>query len=124
MGMDYKINLSDGSEIWLNSMSKLIFPSEFASDKRVVTIDGEAYLNVAKNPSKPFIVRLPENTIEVTGTEFNINTYNKNSVRVALVDGGINLTSSTSTVKMKPGTQAVVTNGLVNLESFDDQKGS
>ncbi len=83
-GMDYKINLSDGSVVWMNSATKLDFPSSFEENKREISINGEAYLEIAKNSSKPFIVKLPNAIVQVTGTQFNVNTYDSSLTKVAV----------------------------------------
>ncbi len=91
----------------LTSLTKLDFPSRFNENSREVTISGEAYLRVAKNPSRPFIVHLPKATVQVTGTEFNVNSYIPTLTQVALVEGGVNLSAGDSTVKIKAGNQAI-----------------
>jgi transmembrane sensor len=139
--MDYKLNLPDGSEIWLNSASTVSFPTRFATDKREISITGEAYCRIAHDPAQPFIIHLPGNTVQVTGTEFNINTYDKSVVKVALVEGGANLlsdgTSGTSAqpsggtsaqpsgagiLKLSPGYQGISGNGRITQEPFDPKK--
>jgi|GEM_PF-1954732 len=122
IAMDYKITLSDSSEIWLNSVSSLSFPSRFASGKREITLSGEAYCKIAKHPNQPFIIHLQGNTVQVTGTEFNINTYSPNAIRVALVDGGINLLAGTNILKLSPGFQAVSTPGKIEQAPFQADK--
>jgi transmembrane sensor len=126
--MDYKITLSDSSEIWLNSVSSLSFPSTFAADKREISIRGEAYCRIAKHANQPFIIHLPGNTVQVTGTEFNVNTYSSSGVRVALVDGGVNLVSGATaasgpvTLKINPGFQAVSAAGKIEQAPFQADK--
>jgi ferric-dicitrate binding protein FerR (iron transport regulator) len=122
IAMDYKITLSDSSEIWLNSVSSLSFPSTFAADKREITIRGEAYCRIAKRANQPFIIHLPGNTVQVTGTELNVNTYDPSAVRIALVDGGVNLLSETATVKINPGFQAVSADGKIEQAPFQADK--
>jgi ferric-dicitrate binding protein FerR (iron transport regulator) len=128
IAMDYKITLSDSSEIWLNSVSSLSFPSTFAADKREISIRGEAYCRIAKHASQPFVIHLPGNTVQVTGTEFNVNTYSSSGVRVALVDGGVNLVSgatglsAATSVKINPGFQAVSTAGKIEQAPFQADK--
>ena len=128
IGMDYKITLSDSSEIWLNSVSSLSFPSTFAAGKREISIRGEAYCRIAKHASQPFIIHLPGNTVQVTGTEFNVNTYSASGVRVALVDGGVNLVSgatslsAATSVKINPGFQAVSAAGKIEQAPFQADK--
>jgi transmembrane sensor len=123
VAMDYKVNLSDGSEIWLNSTSSLSFPSRFTSGKREITVTGEAYCKVAKNVKQPFIVHLPNNTtVEVTGTEFNINTYKANTVKVALVTGHVNLLAAQHKASVEPGLEAVAINDQIALAPFHAEK--
>ena len=134
--MDYKINLPDGSEIWLNSVSTVSFPTRFAADKREISITGEAYCRIARHPDQPFIIHLPGNTVQVTGTEFNINTYASSVVRVALVTGGANLLSGgmlplssggarpsgAGILKLNPGYQGVSQDGQLMQQPFDPEK--
>ncbi len=122
VAMDYKITLGDGSEIWLNSASSLSFPSSFTSEKREITLTGEAWCKIAPHPGQPFIIHLPDNTIEVTGTEFNVNTYTPNTVKVALVNGGVNLLSGANKVKVNPGFQAISKAGAINQAPFEERK--
>jgi transmembrane sensor len=130
VAMDYKINLSDGSEIWLNSASTVTFPTRFAADKREISITGEAYCRIAKYPGQPFIIHLPGNTIQVTGTEFNINTYDQSVVKVALVTGGANLLSGGASaqpsgagiLKLDPGYQGISRSGRIMQEPFEPEK--
>ncbi|UPK69729.1 FecR family protein [Chitinophaga filiformis] len=102
-GQDYTINLPDGTEVQLNATSKMAFPVSFTGNTREVTIAGEAYLKVAANPKKPFIVHLPNSTVQVLGTEFNVNTYDKAHEQIALVKGAIKLDADSSTIMLKPG---------------------
>jgi ferric-dicitrate binding protein FerR (iron transport regulator) len=138
VAMDYKLNLPDGSEIWLNSASTVSFPTRFAADKREISITGEAYCRIARHPDQPFIIHLPDNTVQVTGTEFNVNTYDKAVVKVALVEGGANLVSSGASaqslsgassqpsgngiLKLNPGYQGISGNGRITQAPFDPKK--
>src|SRR5688572_15618250 len=67
------IMLADGSRVWLNNESSIRFPLAFGGDVRSVVITGEAYFEVAKDASKPFIVKAGEMEVEVIGTQFNVN---------------------------------------------------
>ncbi|MCF6401242.1 FecR domain-containing protein [Chitinophaga filiformis] len=102
-GQDYKIKLPDGTEVQLNAASKMAFPVAFTGNTREVTIQGEAYLKVATNPTKPFIVHLPNSTIQVLGTEFNVNTYDNAHEQIALIKGAIKLKADSTTLLLKPG---------------------
>lgn len=119
-GKDYKITLSDGSLLWINSKSKVRFPTRFRGDKRQIDVDGEVYLNVAKDAGRPFFVRTSSGTVEVLGTEFNLNTYDSGSLKLALVDGKVSLITSDRSTTIKPGQMGLVSNGEISVSnSFD-----
>lgn len=111
-GTQTKIALSDGTIVYLNSGSKLIFPQSFAGQKqREVTLDGEGYFEVAKNKEQPFMVSARELQIKVLGTKFNVDAYeNNSSVSVALVEGSVELQNTTDqqTLKLAPNQLAVL----------------
>lgn len=100
-GKDYQLTLSDGTSIQLNADSKIQFPVAFNGHTREVIISGEAYLNVAKDEQRPFIVHLSNSIIQVLGTEFNVNTYSND--KVALVKGAVKLSIDNTSVLVKPG---------------------
>lgn len=90
-GGEYELLLSDGSKVYLNSETRLVFPSGFEGDTRRVELTGEAYFEVKKD-SKPFIVETTGLKIEVLGTSFNVNAYPDNpSLNATLVEGNIRL---------------------------------
>jgi len=76
-GMRSKIMLSDGTWVYVNSGSQLIYPPVFRGHKREIFLDGEAYFEVAENRNSPFIVRTPrdEYSVHVYGTKFNVSAY-------------------------------------------------
>ncbi len=120
IGLDYKIDLADGSEVWLNSATKLEFPLSFPGNTREITINGEAYLKVAKDAKKPFIVHLPYSNVQVLGTEFNVNSYDSGLVKVALVEGAVNMQTTKGESKLAPGKQAIYHSGqFIMQETFD-----
>lgn len=89
-GGEYNLVLSDGSRVFLNSMSKLVFPVRFTGENREVTLEGEAYFEVAKDKTKPFIVSTRGMKVEVLGTSFNIKSYpNDNQSFTTLVEGKV-----------------------------------
>nr|WP_294870461.1 FecR family protein [uncultured Pedobacter sp.] len=108
-GGTYQVVLPDGTEVWLNADSKLVFPSKFTGNNRVVTLTGEAYFEVAKNKSKPFIVNTGASKIEVLGTHFNIMAYKDEADNlVTLLEGAVKVNSGTAKVLLKPGQQAEI----------------
>ena len=91
-GRTYRLHLEDGSRIWLNSESELIYPEQFIGDKREVTLIGEAFFEVALNPEKPFFVKTKGIEIIVLGTSFNVSCYGKeNTISTTLVEGSVSI---------------------------------
>ena len=122
--LDYKIMLADGTEVWLNAKTKLRFPLHFSGGAREVYIDGEAYFKVAKNKQIPFIVHTPKTDILVTGTRFNVNTYNADRIKTALVEGSVIAKSSGHRqVDLKPGFEVIYNpqKGF-RTKTFDENK--
>jgi ferric-dicitrate binding protein FerR (iron transport regulator) len=70
-----EVKLEDGTSIWINSGSLLIYPKHFTGDKRTLYLSGEAYFTVAKNPDKPFIVKTKDISVRALGTMFNVQSY-------------------------------------------------
>lgn len=84
------ILLSDGTHIWLNSGSQLSYPVKFTTDSREVYLSGEAFFDVKSNPDKPFFVITRDIKIKVTGTSFNVTSYDEdNTTQTVLVKGRI-----------------------------------
>ena len=115
----YQIRLSDGTNVWLNSLSSIRFPAVFSADERKVEITGEVYFEVAKvslNKKRvPFMVVSNNQIIEVIGTHFNVNSYRDESVvKTTLLEGSVKVSTiaegkiSLETVKLKPGEQSIV----------------
>lgn len=102
-GKDYSITLPDGTEIQLNAATRIQFPFAFTGNTRNVTINGEAYLKIAKDPARPFLVHLPNSTVRVLGTEFNVNTYDSGQVNISLVSGAVQLHTVKDSILLHPG---------------------
>lgn len=91
-GTQTRIQLPDGSIVFLNSGSILRFPNSFTGRTRDVELIGEGYFNVKKDNSQPFIVTAKKIRIEVLGTSFNVNAYqNEPYATIALVEGSIRI---------------------------------
>lgn len=113
-GMIAEITLPDSSSVWLNSGSTLRYPSRFG-DTRDVELHGEAYFKVAKDVAHKFHVKTSGMTIEVVGTEFNVDAYDDQgrSLKTTLVNGAINMHYSDAEekahiLKIYPGQCAVM----------------
>ena len=110
-GGEYSLVLSDGSRVYLNSMSKLVFPVRFSGNSREVTLEGEAFFEVAKDKSKPFIVSIRGMKVEVLGTAFNIKSYpNDSQSFTTLVEGKVKISTGDQLASinyLEPNQQAV-----------------
>ena len=84
--------LSDGTQVWINSGSRLVYAPQFTGDTREVFLEGEAYFEVAKDASKPFYVRTDAFTINVLGTKFNVKAYKDDmEYTTVLVEGKVSM---------------------------------
>ncbi|WEA02877.1 FecR family protein [Mucilaginibacter sp. SJ] len=88
-----KIQLPDGSRVWLNMGSKLTYNNDFGTEQRKVSLVGEAFFDVVKDPQHPFVVTTTTISIRVLGTKFNVRSYNNDKTsEAALIRGKIELT--------------------------------
>jgi transmembrane sensor len=114
-GGQYKVQLPDGTDVWLNSSSSIRYPTAFPNQERKVEITGEAYFEVARDEARPFVVEVGNVETKVLGTHFNINSYvNEESVKTTLLEGKIVVAlhsgrqvKSDEFLVLKPGQQAV-----------------
>ncbi len=113
--------LPDGSEVWLNSGSTISYPDEF-KDKRLVTLSGEAYFEIKKS-YKPFIVSTKKGEVEVLGTTFNVNAFDR--LTTTLVSGSVKMRNAAKSreIILNPGQQCTVAeNGQMNVVGVDSQR--
>ncbi|WP_449038326.1 FecR domain-containing protein [Parabacteroides goldsteinii] len=95
--------LADGSKVYLNSGSSLVYPAVFAKDKREVYLDGEAYFEVSKEARRKFVVQTAYKAVEVLGTKFNVSVDKRQSLfEAVLVTGKIGLESNTGKIELIP----------------------
>jgi ferric-dicitrate binding protein FerR (iron transport regulator) len=110
-GQQAKLTLADGTRIWLNSKSKLIYPDHFSGKSREVLLDGEGYFEVTHNAKNPFIVKTSTLNVKVLGTSFNVSSYaDDNNMRLTLVKGSVSILNPSDDQeikKLKPNEMAV-----------------
>lgn len=109
-GKIFKASLADGTVVHLNAGSSLRYPQQFSGNQpRIVFLQGEAFFDVRKDESRPFIVVSDDVTVEVLGTEFNVNTsdYNK-EFHCTLVEGSVKLSNKSSAVLLSPGEKGFI----------------
>ncbi|MDY9919050.1 MAG: FecR domain-containing protein [Proteiniphilum sp.] len=91
-GQRAQITLQDGTEVWLNAQSTLVYPSHFSKKSRTVEITGEAFFDVAQEKKRPFIVSTQHINMEVLGTQFNVYSYpDAGYIQTALVEGSLRI---------------------------------
>jgi transmembrane sensor len=87
-----QITLPDGSRVTLNAGSKLTYASSYGEETRTVSLRGEAFFEVSKNESKPFIINLENAVVKVLGTSFNVKAYkDRQNVEVTVADGTVSV---------------------------------
>lgn len=116
-GGTYTVELCDGTKVYLNSGTTLEFPSRFDGKVRSVILKGEAYFDVARNVSKPFVVEVDEMKVKVLGTSFNVKSYvDEPGVYTTLVEGSVAiLRDGQPEKKIKPGEQTYYNKGVGTL---------
>jgi transmembrane sensor len=108
-GGQYEIILPDGTKVWLNAASSITYPTVFTSS-REVEIEGELYFDIAKDKSRPFVVRSKHQRVEVLGTQFNINAYtDEPQINTTLVEGAVRILAGEKNIILQPGEMGMVT---------------
>ena len=121
-GGEYKLELADGTLVWLNSDSELRYPVKFAGSQRDVWLKGEGYFEVSKNPEKSFRVVVDDMIVKVLGTSFNINAYkDRGNILTTLVSGKVDIQdmSGKSLVVMSPNQQVDFRYGKISVQEVD-----
>lgn len=101
-----QLTLSDGTHVYLNKQARLTYPKQFTHQTREVTLTGEAFFDVAKNPAKPFLITSGSVVTRVVGTSFSVNAPTDDSIRVTVLTGKVTLSK-----RGKPGELLTLTPG-------------
>jgi hypothetical protein len=101
-----KVILPDGTKVWLDAASSLHFPTAFAGGTREVTVTGQAFFEVAPNAKQAFIVHARDQSVQVLGTQFNVDAYGSVAVKTTLEQGSVLVRSREQFLLLKPGQQA------------------
>lgn len=119
-GQRAQLVLQDGTEVWLNAKSQLIYPSQFTGKERKVVVEGEAFFNVAKDYEKPFIVSSQDVDMKVLGTQFNVYCYPEAGyIQTSLLEGSVRVffqDKESEGITLKPDQQVTVTGGKMVVE--------
>ena len=122
-GETFKLILCDGTEVWLNANSKLVYPTAFIEKERTVFLEGEAYFKVTKD-TKPFIVKTDYLQTKVLGTEFNVKSYTAEDSHVTLISGKVQVRSHENArfVDLEPGKDAILlSNGQFEVKEVNSE---
>lgn len=121
LGKRSLLTFAEGSKIWVNAGTRVVYPASFNEEKREIYIDGEAFLDITPNPECPFIVKTRDHIIEVLGTSFNITAYENDSIRkIVLISGSVKINSPDSrTDFLSPNELFTYTNGTPAIETVD-----
>lgn len=124
-GQKQTVTLSDGTVLHLNSGSRLTYPAEFSGNSRTIFMDGEAFLDVAKDPDHPFIIKSQNVDVTVLGTSFNFRNFaQERMAELLLMEGSVeacvSIPDDTRTVRLKPGDKMRYNrlDGKMDIERF------
>ena len=119
-GSTTKIQLPDGSAVWLNASSQLTYDKNFGRDLREVQLIGEAFFDVVKDPAHPFIIHTKVIDVKVLGTQFNVRSYpNDANTETSLIRGRVEVTvknRGNQKYYLGPNEKVVVSNNIVRDE--------
>lgn len=124
-GETMEYTLSDGTHVILNSESRLVIPSDFNEENRVIEMNGEGFFDVKSNPKKPFIIKSGNTQVKVLGTSFNVKTYAEDDIVGVTVSTGnvlVNVSDQDLQLRVTPNEHLLVNkiNGSVNKQTFEE----
>lgn len=108
-GVKARVILPDGSKVWLNSDSRMVYPDRFESDIREIDFSGEAYFDVVRDSLRPLVINTNKDfKVEVLGTKFNLKSYDNDAeARTTLYSGSVNIVSKVPGGKLKNDKEVV-----------------
>lgn len=113
-GSKSQITLPDGTQVWINADSKITYDQNFPGKYREVHLTGEAYFDVARDTTRPFIIHTRSIDVRVLGTSFNVRSYpNEKTTETALIHGTVEVTLHNNPDKkiiLKPNEKLVINN--------------
>jgi ferric-dicitrate binding protein FerR (iron transport regulator) len=108
-GQKQQLALNDGSQVFLNSESRLSYPEAFAKNKRDVELSGEAFFKIEPDKDRVFSVKTAGVTVKVLGTSFNVKNYDSdNFIAVTVVSGKVSVTVNDNDIKLLPDEQLYI----------------
>ncbi|NCC10669.1 MAG: DUF4974 domain-containing protein [Bacteroidia bacterium] len=121
-GQRVSLRLADGTQVWLNAKTRMSYPQSFQSaNKRMVSIDGEAYFEVSKDKKHPFVVQTKRGAIEVLGTKFYVSAYSRtDKFETSLIEGRVKVYTPSAELILRPNDKAVWKDGHLVRSKIDD----
>lgn len=115
------LTFADGSKVWVNAGTRVVYPVEFEKNKREIYVDGEIYIEVAKDENRPFYVRTKDMNVRVLGTKFNVTAYESEAIRsVVLAQGCVQVeTEQTPKAILAPNQMFSSVEGKENITQVD-----
>lgn len=119
-GRKVDVTFSDGTKMYVNAGSRVIYPTLFEKDKREIAVEGEVYLEVKKDPSRPFIVKTNGFDIKVLGTRFNVCAYKEDAVAsVVLVEGKVEVKTPKEKTVLSPNQYLSISEQGTEIKQVD-----
>lgn len=115
------LELADGSRIWVNANTRVVYPVTFDEKKREIYVDGEIYIEVSPDGKRPFVVKSKKMDIYVLGTKFNVSAYEANQeVSVVLASGKVNVRTDNRTESvLEPSDRLSYGNGAIDIKKVN-----
>ncbi|SMC48641.1 FecR family protein [Pedobacter africanus] len=121
-GETYIVTLPDKSRVWMNAASSLTYAAGLNGQERRVKLEGEAYFEIAKDKTRPFIVESRGQKIEVLGTHFNVNAYaDEEKVTTTLLEGSVRVWGKAGSRILKPGNQSKLNDNTITVTQADTE---
>ena len=119
-GKRSSLTLADGTKVWINSGTTLQFPTQFNSERRDIRVEGEIFIDVVKDKTRPFYVSTSRMIIDVVGTRFNVSAYNEDAEHaVVLVEGCVNISVDSEKASLLPNQILSASMGEISVKEVD-----
>lgn len=121
-GKRASLTLADGTLLWVNAGTTVIYPATFPDQKREIYVDGEIYAEVRRDEIRPFLIKTDQLEIEVLGTSFNLSAYKEDTFkRVVLVNGSVDVRQNGVNTRLIPKQSYTYTSQGINVETVDTE---
>ncbi len=115
--------LSDGSKLWLNEDTRVVFPNSFNQKQREIYVDGEVYIDVTKDEERTFVLKTQSAEIKVHGTSFNVKAHeNHEKTTVVLIEGSVSVSVDEKEMCLEPNEMFSFENGIAKVKKVDPDR--